>query len=305
MTLLRFTFQFPMRAMNRWDEWVGDHSFTELAIAAEAAGFDTVSSTDHPLPEVTWLKGGGHHAFDPFVSLAFMAAVTDRLKVLTMLVVSGYRNPYITAKAAASLDNLSDGRLILGLGAGYQKAEFAVLGASYEDRGARFDSALTAMRLAWTGEVLDHDDPYSPVHGHVMQPPPKQPGGPPLWFGGNSKAAMRRVAEVGDGWMPIEQAEDMAKITKTPALSVNELADMIGALGARRVEIGRPAEFSVQYAPRGERTVEAHAAAVAADLEAYAGTGATDILIESRARSFDDCLAELELYRQIIADDRN
>src|ERR1700709_139461 len=71
---MKFALQFPMRAMNKWDEWIAGHSLGELAVAAEDVGFDLVSSTDHPFPDAAWLKGGGHHAFDPFVSLAFMAA---------------------------------------------------------------------------------------------------------------------------------------------------------------------------------------------------------------------------------------
>src|SRR5260370_1939548 len=148
-----------------------------------------ISSTDHPFPDEKWLAGGGHHAFDPFVSLAFMAAHTRRIRLLTMLVVAGYRHPYITAKAAASLDNLSGGRLVLGVGAGYQQPEFAVLGAPFGDRGPRLDAAVAAIRVAWSGNVVDFDDPYFPAHGHVMLPRPAQPDGPPIWFGGNSARA--------------------------------------------------------------------------------------------------------------------
>jgi hypothetical protein len=91
---MKFAFQFPMRAVNRWDDWVAGHSIGELAAAAEDAGFDMISSTDHPFPDEKWLSSGGHHAFDPFVSLAFMAAPTTRIRLLTMLVVAGYRHPY-------------------------------------------------------------------------------------------------------------------------------------------------------------------------------------------------------------------
>jgi probable F420-dependent oxidoreductase len=297
---MKFAFQFPMRAMNRWDEWIAGHSLGELAAAAEESGFDLISSTDHPFPDAKWLSAGGHHAFDPFVSLAFMAAQTSRIKVLTMLVVSGYRHPYITAKAAGSLDNLSGGRLVLGMGAGYQQAEFDVLGAPFADRGARFDSALAAMQAAWTGAVVEFDDPYYPAHGHVMLPLPAQAGGPPIWFGGNSAVALRRVAEVGDGWMPIEQSAAMAEITTTPALGLTELADKVGTLRARRLELGRSGDVAVSYAPSGKRDIEGHAETIALGLPSYAAAGATHVLVESRARSFDDCLRELELYRPII-----
>jgi len=299
---MQFVFQFPMRAMNHWDDWIAGHRLGDLAAAAEEAGFSAVSTTDHPFPDQKWLAGGGHHAFDPFVSLSFMAAATTRIRLLTMLIVAGYRNPYITAKAAASVDNLSGGRLVLGMGAGYEPNEFEVLGASFADRGPRFDSALVAMRAAWTGEPVNLDDPYYPAHGHVMLPPPAQAGGPPIWFGGNSTAALRRVADVGDGWMPMEQTEAVAKVTGTPALGLGELADKVGWLRERRRANGRDGEFVVSYAPSGGRDVDTHAAAIAAGIAAYAASGATHVLVESRARSFDDCLRELGLYRQLIAD---
>jgi probable F420-dependent oxidoreductase len=298
---MEFVFQFPMRAVNRWDECIAGHSLGELAAAAEESGFALVSTTDHPFPEQKWLAGGGHHAFDPFVSLAFMAAQTSRIRLLTMLVVSGYRNPYITAKAAGSLDNLSGGRLVLGLGSGYQRAEFDVVGASFPDRGPRLDSAITAMQAAWTGEIVDLDDPYFPAHGHVMQPRPAQDGGPPLWFGGNSDRALRRVAEVGDGWMPIEQGEAMAKVTRTPPLGLLELAEKVETLRKRRTELGRTGELSVSFAPTGARDIDANVDVVAAGLAGYAAAGATHVLVESRARSFDDSLRELELFGPIIA----
>ncbi len=298
---MKFAFQFPMRAVNRWDDWIAGHSIGELAAAAENAGFDMISSTDHPFPDEKWLSGGGHHAFDPFVSLAFMAAHTRRIRLLTMLVVAGYRHPYITAKAAASLDNLSGGRLVLGVGAGYQQPEFAVLGASFGDRGPRLDAAVAAIRVAWSGNVVDFDDPYYPAHGHVMLPRPAQPGGPPIWFGGNSARALRRVAEVGDGWMPIEQSEAMAKITKTPALGLSELADKVGVLGERRRELGRTRELSVSFAPTGQRDIEGNVAAIGDGLPSCAAAGVTQVLVESRARSFCDCLRELDLYRSVIS----
>jgi probable F420-dependent oxidoreductase len=298
---MKFAFQFPMRAVNRWDDWIAGHSIGELAAAAENAGFDMISSTDHPFPDEKWLSGGGHHAFDPFVSLAFMAAHTTRIRLLTMLVVAGYRHPFITAKAAGSLDNLSGGRLVLGLGAGYQRAEFTVLGASFEDRGPRLDAAVTAIRTAWSGDVVSFDDPYYPAHGHVMLPRPAQPDGPPIWFGGNSARALKRVAEVGDGWMPIEQSEAMAKITKTPALGLAELADRVGILSERRREAGRTGELSVSFAPTGKRDIEGNVEAIGGELSAYSAAGVTQVLVESRARSFGDCLRELDLYRSVIS----
>jgi probable F420-dependent oxidoreductase len=298
---MKFNYQLAPRAVKHWDQWIGDHHLSDVAVAAEEAGFDMVSMTDHPFPYEPWLKGGGHHAFDPFVSLAFMAASTRTIKLCTLVVVSGYRHPYITAKAAASLDNLSGGRLVMGMGVGYQQQEFEVLGASFADRGKRFDAAVKAIQAAWTGEVLDYGDDYYPAHGHVMLPRPAQRPGPPIWFGGNSAAAQRRVVALGHGWMPFEQGEEAAKITGTPALtSVDDLAERIGTLRARAQAAGRTDEIQVCFGAHGAGGVEAHAASIADRVDGFEKAGLTHVLIDSQARSFDDCIREIELYSKLM-----
>jgi probable F420-dependent oxidoreductase len=297
---MKLNYQLPPRAVKHWDRWIGDHRLADIAVAAEDAGFDMVSMTDHPFPYEPWLASGGHHAFDPFVSLAFMAAPTRTIKLCTLVVVAAYRHPYVTAKAAATLDNLSGGRLILGMGAGYQKQEFEVLGASFDDRGKRFDAAVTAIQAAWTGEVLEHDDDFYPAHGHVMLPRPAQRPGPPIWFGGNSAAAQRRVVTLGQGWMPFEQGEEAARITGTPALtSVEQLADRIGTLRERARAAGRTDEIQVCFGAHGAGGVDAHAESIAERLDGFERAGLTHVLIDAQARSFDDCLREIELYASL------
>src|SRR5271168_2842828 len=113
--------QFPTRAVKHFDRWIGEGHFTDVARLSEDAGFDAFGMTDHPFPEDSWLAHGGHHAFDPFVSLSFVAAVTKKIKLLTDILVAGYRNPFISASAIAALDKLSGGRAIIGMAAGYQK----------------------------------------------------------------------------------------------------------------------------------------------------------------------------------------
>jgi probable F420-dependent oxidoreductase len=293
---MKLNFQFPARAVKHWEKWVGDHHLADVAVAAEAAGFDMVSSTDHPFPEQNWLENGGHHAFDPFVSLAFMAAATQRIRVMTFILVSAYRHPYVSAKAAASLDLLSGGRLTVGMGAGYQKAEFDVLDAEFADRGKRFDAAMKAMQAAWTGEVLDYDDEYFPAHGHVMLPRPAQRPGPPIWIGGNSRTAVRRVAQYADGWCPFEQPEEMAKITSTSALGFEQLQEKIAELTRLRVEFGRSPEVDVCYSPHLGRDLDRNIEILNEGLPSYAAAGVTWMTVDSTARSFDDCMREIELY---------
>lgn len=298
---MQFCFQYPARAMNRWDEWLGDNQVGELAQAAEHAGFGLVSASDHPFPDAQWVQHGGHHALDPFVILAFMAAATKRLQALTCAVVSGYRHPYVTAKAASSLDQLSRGRLVLGMVAGYQEAEFDVLGAPFADRGPRLDAAVAAMRASWSGEVVTHDDRFFSAQGHISLPRPWNTE-LPIWFGGNGRPSRRRVATIGDGWLPIEQTAEMERVTGTPSLSSDEaLARSISAIQQARVDAGREPDFATCFAPLARGTSEDHVARVATLLPGLRDAGVTHVLIESRARSFAECVAEMPLYRDLIA----
>jgi alkanesulfonate monooxygenase SsuD/methylene tetrahydromethanopterin reductase-like flavin-dependent oxidoreductase (luciferase family) len=125
---------------------------SEVAQTAEAAGFGGFAFTEHPSPGARWLASGGHQSLDPFVALSYVAAVTTSIKLLTYLSVMPYRNPLLLAKTTATLDKLSGGRLILGVGTGYLKGEFRALGVDIEERNDLFDEALDALPLHWSGE---------------------------------------------------------------------------------------------------------------------------------------------------------
>ncbi len=298
---MKFVYQFRPNATNDWAGWIGDRCLADIAVAAELAGFDAVCSTDHPFPSASWLAHGGHHSFDPFVALSFMAAATSRIRLMTFVMVAGYRNPYLAAKSAASLDVLSGGRLVLGMGAGYQQPEFEALGASFADRGARADAVLRAMRAAWSGDVIERDDPHYPAHGNVALPVPLQRGGPPVWVGGNSKAAMRRVAELADGWLPFAQTAQMAAITRTPVLAVEDLADRIASISAARAELGRDPSFDVCFSLPRHRDIEATIADISNGVDDFARAGVTHLCIESRAVDAEASVAELGRCAEPVA----
>jgi probable F420-dependent oxidoreductase len=296
---LKFNLMFPMRAVKHYREWIGKHSLGDVARVVEDAGFDAVSMSEHPYPDRAWLANGGHHAFDPFVSLSMMAAATQRLRVITYVMVAGYRSPYLAAKSAASLDLLSGGRLTLGMAAGYLKPEFEALGADFARRGKLLDEAIAAMRATWAGE--DHQGPEFGASGHLSLPAPTQPGGPPIWIGGNSPAAQRRVAELADGWLPMAQSAEMARITRTPPLTeLATLAAMVSEQNERRRAAGRP-PADVSFVPfeagllRGG-DVREFCDALAPRLGAYADAGVTWITIEPASRSFADFAADVAAF---------
>lgn len=202
MTRMRFAYGLPMSAPLS-PALVSGQAVSALARAAEGAGFDAAYITEHPAPSQRWREAGGHDALDPFVGLAVVASATTRLRLLTNLTVIPYRNPFLLAKAAATLDVLSDGRLILGAGVGYQKSEFAALGVDFELRNDLFDEYLEVLKLAWTGEPVTYDGSHVHARGVTAQPVPAQQPHPPIWLGGNSKLTRRRVAERAQGWMPM------------------------------------------------------------------------------------------------------
>jgi probable F420-dependent oxidoreductase len=233
----------------------------EVAAAAERAGFDGFSLTEHPIPGARWLANGGHQSLDPFVALSYVAAATERLRLLTHLVVAPYRNPFLLAKAAATVDKLSGGRFILGLGAGYQKSEFFALGVDLAERGELFDEVLDVLPLHWSGEPFSYQGRHFDARNVVALPRPVQDP-IPVWIGGNSKRARRRVAERAQGWMPMAGPPELSKSAQTTAITSNaHLAEMITGVRADAAAAGRtePIEILYSYTDHGiaNPTVEA------------------------------------------------
>ena len=137
--------------------WLEPASITRFARAAEEAGLDGIGFTDHPAPSLKWLNGGGHETFDPFAALAFCAAVTTRIRLLTWLSVVPYRNPFLAAKSMTTVDLLSGGRATFALGSGYLRSEFAALGVDFEERNDLFEESVQVMKAAWTGDEVSFE----------------------------------------------------------------------------------------------------------------------------------------------------
>jgi len=247
---LRFTLQLPTDHVSQGDEFASAEAIAEMARAAETAGFDAAFVTDHPAPEDRWLKSGGHQVLDPFVTLSFVAAATTRLRVQTHVLVASYRNPFLAAKAIATLDVLSRGRVIAGIAAGYLEAEFAALGVDYAERNELSDEAIRSMKQIWAGESLALEGRHFRAAGHTVLPRPMQRPHPPLWIGGNSRRAMRRAVELGDGWLPFPAPARMAKRVHTAAMeSEADLASALAQLREMAVKAGRSAPLDICAAP--------------------------------------------------------
>ena len=190
----------------------------EFARLAERHGYAGIAFTDHPAPTVRWTAAGGEGSSDPLVSLAYCAAVTSSIELMTFVLALPYHNPFRLAHQAATLDALSGGRLTLALGTGYLRGEMRAMGADPDARLAAFDAVLETMLTAWTAESVSGSGPgWSAREVHVQPRPVQQPH-PPLWFHGNSAFGRERAARYGGGWLGILTTPQLATTIRTAHL---------------------------------------------------------------------------------------
>ncbi len=189
-----------------------------IAQRAEALGFDSIWATDHIAFQNPILEA--------VVALSAMAGWTERITLGTGILLLPLRHPSLVAKQVASLDFLSGGRVILGIGVGGEGAkDFDAVQVPRSERGARCDEGIEVLRTLWTQQPASHRGRFYEFEEVRMEPPPVQPGGPPLWVGGRSKAALRRVAERCDGWLSYFASPDRFR---RDWATVGELADAAG-----------------------------------------------------------------------------
>jgi probable F420-dependent oxidoreductase len=197
-------------------------SFDQQAIAAEArtaedAGYDGVATGEH-------LFFHGPHA-NGFVALAAAAGATSRVRLLSSLTVLPLYPAALAAKLATTLDQVSGGRFDMGVGVGGEyPPEFVAAGVDVAARGARTDEALELMQALWSGDIVDYDGRFARVPGLRLSPTPVQPGGPPMWLGGRSPAAIRRAGRFADVWMPYMYTPDQVATSLDEVRSAAEAA---------------------------------------------------------------------------------
>lgn len=245
---MKYTLEYPSELPTAPDDFLQPEVIREVATQAEAAGFSAVALSEHPAPSAKWRSNGGHNTLDPIAALSFMAATTSRIRLMTNLYVLPFRNPYLSAKALGSLDLLSGGRLIAGVGAGYLRSEFSAVGVDIDRRAELLDEALTAVRSVWTEPETPFAGADFEAVGRVHLQYPVQRPHPPIWIGGNGAAAIRRVVEHGDGWMPIIAPAGMASTMRTAAIeNTEQFGAAVARLRNRLADAGRdPSTVDIQ-----------------------------------------------------------
>lgn len=301
---MRVSVGLPVERPDRFPDLSSGPAIAELARAAEALGYDAVSVTDHPFPPQSWIKAGGHFAHEPLVALSYAAAATTTIALHTNIYVVAYRNPFLAARGVASLDVLSGGRVILGVAAGYLRGEFDALGADFDARNEVLDRSLTAMRSAWSGQPVDFEGLGARAQGNVMAPGPAQPGGPPIWVGGNTKRAIRRAVELGQGWMPFPQVRGTSKYTRTADIeSMEDLAERIGFARSLMEEVGRTAPLDICFVPFGLSLLDRRQpdfGAIADAVPELFALGVTWLSVAFQAESRSEQLDQMERFADVV-----
>jgi probable F420-dependent oxidoreductase len=296
----------------RIDVAVSPDDLAKSALRVEEAGFDGIWVSDHPLPldlsfpmlegsKANPKMGGGHQAWDPFVSLAWLAQVTKNIMLQTNAVVLPYRNPFLVAKAAATLQHLSGGRLIMSVAAGYLEAEFNALGVDMKDRTELMEEGIEALQVAWRGKPFHMSSKKWVVDGNAALPAPDPV--PPLWRGGNSREAIAHAARSFDAWTPFEVTGENAKATRTPPLEPkNGLIERIELFRKLCAEAGRSQPLDICFVRSNwDRWINRSKQEVRDELDELREAGVTWIAVTTLTSESEEFSRRIELIHNIIS----
>lgn len=192
---------------SEWEQHGDIDDIARVAAAADELGFEYLTCAEHVAVPVDESANRGLVYWDPLATLSFLAARTSRIRLVTSVLVLGYHHPLEIAKRYGTLDRISGGRLILGVGVGSLAAEFDLLGTPWADRGHRADDALRALRTSLSSPQPEYDGEYYHYRSMAVQPCALQPR-VPIWVGGRTRRSLRRAVQLADGWMPFGLRDD-------------------------------------------------------------------------------------------------
>ena len=271
-----------------WEEEAGPAEIARIAVAADRLGYHHVTCSEHvAIPDHVAAVRGTRY-YDPLATFGFLAAQTTQIKFLTHVLVVPYHHPLALAKCYGTLDLLSGGRLVLGVGVGTLEEEFGLLGAEFAGRGARYEDALRALRVAFGRRA----PVYAGTHYHfdrVVVDPCGAQERIPIWLGGRSPRSLRRALELGDGWDPFR-------------LTLEELATVLRRARAWRAWPERTAPFDVVLTPDHlpDPTRAAESSALSDLVGRYRDVGATVMNLRFVHRSLPHYLEQLEAFARDV-----
>ncbi|WP_443058589.1 LLM class F420-dependent oxidoreductase [Streptomyces sp. NBC_00442] len=296
--------QLPVQSQStmyaeEWEAGAGPRDLVEIARAADRSGFAYVASCDHVAIPRRLAGPMSTIWYDPVSTLSYLAAATERVLLMSHVAVVGLRHPLVTAKQYATLDHLSGGRLILGVGAGHVREEFDAVGADFERRGPVLDETIDALRVALGPEEYPefHGERFS-FDGLCQRPRPAQRR-VPIWVGGSSPAAVRRAALRGDGWLPQGDPRDRLPSQIARLRELRERAGVddpitVGAI-TEALYVGEPGWAT------GRRTLTGKPEALAESLRAYRAMGVDQIQVRFRSRGCDELRDQMAAFGAEVA----
>lgn len=301
---LVYGLQLPIQSQStryaeRWEKGCGVDELAQVARACDDAGFFYVAVCDHVAVPRPHDEKMGTEWWDTIATLGYVAAATQRTHLLSHVAVLPYRHPLVTAKAWLTLDALSKGRAILGVGAGHVDTEFELLGVDYATRGRLLDEAIDAVRAAFEDEYPEHRGATWSFSDAGLRPRPVRPGGPPIWVGGSSMPAMRRAAERGDGWLPQGPPEIGMKAAvelireRRAEVRGDEPIDL--GINTGPIYVGEP-DFDV-----GKWCTSGPAEQIAERLRMMALTGVNQLQLSFRSRSVDELCDQIRAFGGEVA----
>ena len=292
-----------------------------LAQQGEEAGYDILLVSDHviiprdidsryPYSETGEFAGGSSgECLEQLALLSFLAATTSRAKLLTSVMVLPHRNPVLTAKELATIDVLSNGRVIVGCGVGWMREEFEAIGTEpYDERGAVGDEYIKVFKELWTSDNPEFDGKYASFSNVTFAPKPVQKPHPPIWIGGESPPALRRAGTLGDAWYPI------GANPRFPVATLEQFGESKARVQKHAEEAGRdPSDLDFSYnatwyrdgetltGPDGERRIfSGSPQQVAGDVKALEDLGVNHIMLNFQRDTLDESLNSIEYFADKI-----
>jgi probable F420-dependent oxidoreductase len=309
--MMRYGLYLPTRGplANRRD-------LTAILATAERSNFASVMVADHIIlptrieSAYPYTVGGNFvsegECFEQLALMSFVAGRTERMRIVSSVMIVPHRNPVFNAKALATIDALCEGRLTVGIGVGWMEEEFKALHtADFEQRGAVTDEYIAIFKKLWTGEPVSHRGRFYGFEEVVCQPRPVQRPGPPIWVGGHSNPALRRVARFGDGWHPVGA-------TAASPLPPEEMRQKLGTIERLMQAEGRDfSKLQVSYKapvydggapPKGEarRLFTGGADAALADIATFQTLGVHELVFDFRAPSLSECVDRMQKFGEDI-----
>jgi probable F420-dependent oxidoreductase len=269
-----------------WERQGDIDDVVAVAQAAERLGYDWVSCPEHvAIPTAIAVERGARY-YDPLATLSYLAACTSRIGLLTHVLVLGYHHPLEVVKRYGTLDLLSRGRLVLGVGVGSLAQEFTLLDRPFDDRGERADDALRALRAAFGVSTPRYEGTYFRFEDMVVDPvAPRRDVA--LWVGGRTRRSLRRALELGDGWIPF-------------GLTRNQLAEMLSPAALADAVAARSAPFDVVLAPEPPLDPVGEPEAARTTVLDYRELGATGLALRFTHRSRAHYVEQLEAMRAVV-----